>query len=109
VRNEFVFLFNTSWKSQFSTWRKAPLVPISLFSYIGKTNVSLERKFHLVRWLSVSIEVAFERESSFQLLQGRYRLGLIEIGWFSCVEDAHVSLEGKPTMLEAAACSTFFP
>jgi hypothetical protein len=44
VRNEFVFLFNTSWKSQFSTWRKAPLVPISLFSYIGKTNVSLERK-----------------------------------------------------------------
>jgi hypothetical protein len=65
--------------------------------------------FHLVHWLPVSIEVAFERESSFQLLQGRYRLGLIEIGWFSCVEDAHVSLEGKPTMLEAAACSTFFP
>jgi hypothetical protein len=41
--------------------------------------------------------------------QGGDRLCLLPLGLFSSVEETHVSLQRKPTMLETAASSTFFP
>jgi hypothetical protein len=41
--------------------------------------------------------------------QGGDRLCLLPLGLFSSVEETHVSLQRKPTVLEAAASSTFFP
>jgi hypothetical protein len=41
--------------------------------------------------------------------QGGERLILFQIGLFSNVEESHVSLQRKPTMLEAAASGTLLP
>jgi hypothetical protein len=41
--------------------------------------------------------------------QGGERLIFFQIGLFSKVEETHVSLERKPTVLEARASTTLFP
>jgi hypothetical protein len=42
------------------------------------------------------------------IFPGGVRLFLFQIGLFSYLEEAHISLKGKPSVLEAGSSSTLF-
>jgi hypothetical protein len=58
----------------------------------------------------VRVEVVFERNTScISYLQGDARHIFRHTGPFSCVVQTHVSIQGKPSMLEAGALVHCFP
>jgi predicted hydrocarbon binding protein len=58
----------------------------------------------------VRVELVFERNTSCNsCVSGGDRLCWLQTGIFRGIEETHVSLQRKPSVVEAAACSTLTP
>jgi hypothetical protein len=78
--------------------------------YLSKENHLCYMLQHLVHCFPVSVQSVFERNTSCNLgLQDEDRFSLFQIDLFSWIEETEVSLQRKPSMVEAAASSTLFP
>jgi hypothetical protein len=100
----------------FQGGRRLILFQIGLFSWLEETQVPLQGNFYF-RSCSIKHIVSLWKLCRFlkgilpatKVIQEADRLFLLQVDLFSWVEEIHVSLEIKPSMLEAEATSTLIP
>jgi hypothetical protein len=78
--------------------------------YLSKENHLCLKQEYLTHSFPVRIDLVFEGNSSCKhRFQDGVMPSLLQKGLLSWVEKTHVSLQWKPSMIEAAASSTLFP
>jgi hypothetical protein len=89
---------------------------IDLFSevkkhmYLSKENHLCKKLLHLAHCFPVTIEFILNGILPTNLrFYGAGWLNLLQICLFSNIDETHVSLKGKPSVLEVAASNTLFP